>query len=64
MKSHAGYRVKIEPRLGGAPKFLVSVTLDDKQVGEDYASSLRHAEQLANRMIQRHQELRRQLPRS
>jgi dsRNA-specific ribonuclease len=62
MMSHTGgYKVEIEPRVGGAPKFQVSVTLDGKQVGEDYAGSVRQAEELAKRMIQRHQELHRQL---
>ena len=48
------YDVRIEPRASGAPKFYVVVSLGERTVGEDYASSIRQAEQLADRMIQRH----------
>ena len=61
MESHGEYQVDIERRASGSPKFHVSVTLDRKPVGDDYAISVQQAEQLAKRMIQRHQELTRQL---
>jgi len=61
MDSDGEYRVDIERRASGSPKFHVSVTLGRKPVGDDYAISVQQAEQLAKRMIQRHQELTRQL---
>ena len=61
MESHGDYRIDIERRASGAPKFRVTVMIDDRNVGTDYASSVQQADHLAKRMIQRHQELHRQL---
>ena len=61
MESHGDYRIDIERRVSGAPKFRVTVMIDEKNVGTDYASSAQQADHLAKRMIQRHQELHRQL---
>jgi translation initiation factor 2 alpha subunit (eIF-2alpha) len=60
VESRGDYQVDIERRLTGAPRFRVRVTLDRTSVGEDYSATIEQAEELAKRMIQRHQELRRQ----
>ena len=51
------YRMKIELRTSGAPKYRVVVSLADRTVGEDYSCSVGQAEQIGNRMIQRHRQL-------
>ncbi len=61
MESHGDYRIDIERRVSGAPKFRVTVMIDEKNVGTDYAATARQADHLAKRMIQRHQELHRRL---
>jgi dsRNA-specific ribonuclease len=61
MESHGDYRIDIERRATGAPKFRVTVLIDEKNVGTDYAATAQQADHLAKRMIQRHQELHRQL---
>jgi dsRNA-specific ribonuclease len=61
MEPHGDYQVDIERRPTGAPKFRVRVMFGQKGVGEDHCATVQQAEQLAKRMIQRHQELRRQI---
>ena len=61
MEAYGDYQVAIESRPTGAPRFHISVALDDKTVGDDFAATVQKAEEVARRMIQRHKELQRQL---
>ncbi len=57
MAAIGDYEIDIEPRSTGAPKFQVLVSFGGKLVGVDYAVSERQADQVADKMIQRHREL-------
>ena len=61
MEAYGDYQVTIESRPTGAPRFHVGVALDGKTVGDDFAATVQQAEEVARRMVQRHQELRREL---
>ncbi len=57
MDSVGDYRIRIEMREAGAPKYRVVVTYGERTVGEDYSCSPGQAEELGHRMIQRHRQL-------
>ena len=59
MERRGDYKAEIETRAGGAPKYRVTVTLGEQNVGTDYAATERQAVQLADQMIRRHQQLHR-----